>query len=1313
MNMNTCKQGFLSLLLLGGLSLQAFAENRDTWFSDKHYTGNVTLDAAYGDKQNSHGIVDLLYPLYQRSDAIGFVDIRGMLREGSASEFNLGGGYRWLNDSQTQLYGVYGFYDAKQSVNSKNYTQLTFGGEWKMANYSLGGNVYIPMGTQKNEVSRKQYPQLITNPAQADTFLVSLNDDVLYEYAYQGLDIEAGYQVPQLPGLTTYVGAYHFTHKDADAITGPRLSVEYDVLQHIKQAPSWLDSVDVVANVQHDAVRETLWSIGMRVSIPLGTPTDKRTVTGLQKALTSVVRRDKDIVTSQAMEVENDIFTKADGTPFVGKMVTTPDALLDVTTRAKTTGLAIDIVAVAGNLSIPGVTTPAQGADGLLTTATIRNTDAAVVLTDKQILTGGALTLTHNGNVYSVPVVEQSAALAGASATTQGSITLLQEDAAGGFVQTGHLLRVGQNNRIEDIALIVPAGNAANNQNGQQSAAITNTMGIIQADDTLTNGKITYKTNGSNFVPFGSLTLQDVTVTGGGMVYLNVDENAATESTVTIDGGTYNITNPYVGRSYEVGDGDFHDVFTHMGAITLIDQGDGDEFSNHQLSAMTINYQQDVDAPSLPEGEKSWVNVAAISASHLSGEISGNSITATATGARNDVAAIMVSERLTGAIGCDDSLVGTVTCGNTITKVQNSGESDMGGISNAAFGIYTGPIESGGRISGNSFGEIAAEQAFGVHANDLLDGGVIGGNTFNGAITGDEDVAFGIRTFGTVSGTISGNQFTGLIRGGKVAAGIKAFNVDDAFIFSGTIGCGAGETDTANCKNTFGTISASGEGASANGIVIGEYIPAVGEDAEVLTGTLGATGKINGNEFGAITSALGRAYGIKVFKDTVKGSEINNNNFTGTITSSAPAKTAAGNYNFDATASVIMVGHFDNDGKYVADTTAAGTIAGNVAGNTVNAVSAVGESIGIDIGGHLTGTIGCAPTETDNCANKFGVIESKEGWAAGVFVNFGLGDGTAANAGHIRGNTFEQVKGVANFDDLPVSGISVAYVEAGSSISGNQFGVKVDRTLVSSAIEAVGAGTHAAGITIFEHSTGTGLTGTIGCGATETESCANKFGVIKSAEGYAAGVWVNFGLGDGTVDNAGHIRGNTFELVKGVANVGVPVSGILVLEAVNTGSSISGNQFGVKVDGTLVSSAIEAVGAGVDAAGITFVEDVTGTIGCGADETDNCANKFGVIESKQGWAAGVWVKGALGDGTAANAGHIRGNTFEQVKGAANHADGFPVSGIVVAQAVNAGSSISGNQFGVKVNGDSITGNAIEATAQGAQADVAGIYTQRK
>jgi hypothetical protein len=64
MNIKAYKQGFLSLLLLGGLSLQAFAESRDTWFSDKHYTGKVTLDANYGDKQNSHGTVDLLYPLY-------------------------------------------------------------------------------------------------------------------------------------------------------------------------------------------------------------------------------------------------------------------------------------------------------------------------------------------------------------------------------------------------------------------------------------------------------------------------------------------------------------------------------------------------------------------------------------------------------------------------------------------------------------------------------------------------------------------------------------------------------------------------------------------------------------------------------------------------------------------------------------------------------------------------------------------------------------------------------------------------------------------------------------------------------------------------------------------------------------------------------------------------------------------------------------------------------------------------------------------------------------------------------------------------
>ena len=1157
----------------------------------------------------------------------------------------------------------------------------------------------------------------------------------------------------------------------------------------------------------------------------------------------------------------------------------------------------------------------------------------------------------------------------------------------------------------------MPAGNAANNQNGQQSAAITNTMGIIAADDTLTNGKVTYKTNGSNFVPFGSLALQNVTVTGGGMVYLNVDKNAATESTVTIDGGTYNITNPYVGRSYDTNEGGVRvDALTSFGAITLIDQGDGAMLGNHQLSGMAITVVQEIDAEqyrcTIGGVEKNCREIpvtSGITASHLNGVISNNQIAASSTGEGANIAGVYLQKTLDGVIGCGEG--DTVNCSNEFNELRST----KGNVTGVFLGdsVAGGSMTAASRISGNTFnGAIAGDdEGHGIAAAGTVSG-TISGNTFNGAITGDV-AALGVFTIGTVSGTISGNTFNGAIGTGDVGAAAGAYgiaaggstvsgtisgnifngaitgsvlaygiltntvsgtigcgadqtdncankfgviestegtaagvSVGIGFAFaanlgdgadspghirgntfeqvkgvtffpvsgivvagavnanssisnnqfgvkvngdaitgnaidatatdatasvagiivngtvSGTIGCGAdqtnncankfgviestgghaagvyvfgalvdatgvnpgyirgntfeqikgaknlnnipvsgilvfgvvntnssisnnqfgvkvngdartgnaidatatgatagvagiyvtgavfgtigcaeGETDTANCKNTFGTISASGEGASANGIVIGEYVPAGNGNDQVFTGTLGATGKINGNEFGAITSALGRAYGIKVFKETAQGSEINNNTFTGTIASRASAA-VGGKGNPNAIASVITIGHVDDDGNSVEGTIAAGTVAGNVASNTVNAVSAAVLSTGININGQLTGTIsgnafngaitgdgvvvgigggdivtgtiGCGAGQTDNCANKFGVIEFTEGYAAGVIVVGDLGD-AAGNPGHIRGNTFKQVKGAANDGRFPVSGILVVgNVNAHSSISNNQFGVKVNGDAITgNAIDATAAGAavNVAGIYVND-----AVSGTIGCGADQTDNCANKFGVIESAGGHAVGVYVGDTLGDADGDNPGHIRGNTFEQVKGADDFAFfPISGILVTGAVNANSSISNNQFGVKVSGDAIAgNAINATAA-ANAVGIYVVGAVTGTIGCGAGQTDNCANKFGVIESTGGHATGVIV-GALGDAGGGTPGHIRGNTFEQVKGADDFVGvGFPVSGILVAGNVNAHSSISNNQFGVKVNGGAVTGNAIDATATGATASVAGIY----
>ena len=374
------------------MSIDAFAETRGSSLSGNHHSGQLTLNAVYGDKGNSHSSLDLLYPLYERSDAIAFIDIRGMSREGPVSEFNLGGGYRWLNDKQSHLYGVYGFFDNKQSSHNLNYSQLTLGGEWKTLQFSLGGNMYLPLGATEHEIDSSPKPgasQAVDNGN--GTFVVELVNDLNREYILWGADIELGYQLPALSGLTAYVGAYYFDHQKAETIAGPRLSLQYDVLQHIKQAPSWLGNLDVVASVQHDAVRDTLWSIGLQVRVPLGSET-KPKATGLRSALTAMVRRDIDAVTAGDEITDSFIWEKDDGSNYVGMIVNDKAGLQAITAGGATDG--IDIIGISGDIEV----------DGIVHVNDTNTTEAAVVLKDGQMLTGKALTLTVDGKSIEVRV---------------------------------------------------------------------------------------------------------------------------------------------------------------------------------------------------------------------------------------------------------------------------------------------------------------------------------------------------------------------------------------------------------------------------------------------------------------------------------------------------------------------------------------------------------------------------------------------------------------------------------------------------------------------------------------------------------------------------------------------------------------------------------------------------------------------------------------------------------------------------------------------------------------------------------------------
>ena len=163
------KQLMLALLLCG-VFFEGLAEERGKAsvnpgfsllsFDDKHYRPALNLSLMSGSDTMAYTALDLLYPVYQQADKMVFIDLRGMLKQHPIRAFNLGGGYRWLNGAEDALYGVYGYYDQRNTDLNSTYQQITLGGEYKTETYGATSNVYLPVGNDVNQFNHKNVAQV-------------------------------------------------------------------------------------------------------------------------------------------------------------------------------------------------------------------------------------------------------------------------------------------------------------------------------------------------------------------------------------------------------------------------------------------------------------------------------------------------------------------------------------------------------------------------------------------------------------------------------------------------------------------------------------------------------------------------------------------------------------------------------------------------------------------------------------------------------------------------------------------------------------------------------------------------------------------------------------------------------------------------------------------------------------------------------------------------------------------------------------------------------------------------------------------------
>ena len=707
---------------------------------DSNHKTQFSLSGVYGQNNGSYGSLDVLHPLYQRSDRLVFLDLRGVIKKSPVKEFNVGGGYRWLSSDKQKLYGAYGFYDRKMSENNNWFTQLTIGGELKTKRFSLGGNVYLPVGTKSHEVARRLHAQ--ARPYRGDTFVIDYGDMVDTEYALSGVDAEVGYAIPKVTGLKGYLGGYYFSHSKVDKVMGPRATLVYDLSSLMPTKLALIDHLELETSIQHDKPRGSTWYAGFRLQMQLGSSNDKPKLSGLEKQLTAFVRRDLDVVDQQGTAFDSQVWTKETGDPYVGKIVTTAVELAAITGGEGIDKGAVDIIGVRGTIEVEG-----NAIADNATAAQIKATRPAIRLNYGQSITGQGLTFTVDGKEYTAKIVNSDQGIAGADPNLvgdagRGGITLL-----GANGKVGHLLQVYTDatattvdrdrlevrvQRIEDLILRVPENGqdyqgAVGNASGIQSSVISNATGRM----TVTAGV----DERGNKHSFGHVVIDHINANSN--VYLATDADKTGKLRLTASQFT----------AIE---------FNTFGAIANIES-----VAKEDLIIESIDHNHLVRLT----GAGNSVN--GLSADYLNGPVTNNYFgPITGPGDVNGS-----SSGILAVLGLSSSV-----SGNTFEHIST--------VLGSATGVEVGLGDLSGHVINNHFGLITTPHtnqvgqnkgAWGVIAGEALSGSV-SGNTFDAIIATSNGKADGVYVRDSLSGSVTDNVFNHITSNGSNPIGIYQGN---------------------------------------------------------------------------------------------------------------------------------------------------------------------------------------------------------------------------------------------------------------------------------------------------------------------------------------------------------------------------------------------------------------------------------------------------------------------------------------------------------------------------------------------------------
>ncbi len=254
-------------------------------------------------------ITEFWYPLLQDEFSVIYTDIRFMGDADDNREGNLGIGYRSLTEVSRLGKGVLGLHawlDRRTTVRNSHFYQTTLGIEWLGDRLDILANGYLPLSFAKTHVDPNANPQ---GNIFAGTSIQVDVDGTLIEEPQHGFDLELGWQLPWMQGLTdnfrVYGGGYFFDGANTAHLSGWRARLAADLNPDFQ----------VGARFQQDQ-RGSIAFIETTVRFPFGQKKSFRR-RGLRARLDDSPQRDVDIFTAEAVTADGGsvtILNQATGT---------------------------------------------------------------------------------------------------------------------------------------------------------------------------------------------------------------------------------------------------------------------------------------------------------------------------------------------------------------------------------------------------------------------------------------------------------------------------------------------------------------------------------------------------------------------------------------------------------------------------------------------------------------------------------------------------------------------------------------------------------------------------------------------------------------------------------------------------------------------------------------------------------------------------------------------------------------------------------------------------------------------------------------